>query len=258
MIPGAEPYFFSGTSRIGCLVMHGFTSSPGETRWLGQALNAAGFPVLGVRTAGHGTTPEDLARMRWTDWLDSVRDGYHLLRGQAEQIVVVGHSVGGVLSLLLAAEQPVLGAAILAAPMHLAPQVERARWLKYFVRFSDQTDRSPLGDVMRAEQQRRGEPVRGRIRYDLWPTFGVAQMVEMVAHNRTQLDRVRVPVLAVYSRVDRTVQSSDGDFLKANLVNAPSVDLRWLERSGHNLPVDIERETVFQWVVEFVESLSRS
>ena len=68
---------------------------------MGEYLNAQGYTCLGVRLAGHATSPEDMIRSRYTDWIASVEDGYHLLRGVADQIFLVGLSMGGVLSLLM-------------------------------------------------------------------------------------------------------------------------------------------------------------
>ena len=51
IMPGAEPFYFSG-DRTGCLLIHGFTGTPNEMRWLGTQLSTAGHTVLGVRLAG--------------------------------------------------------------------------------------------------------------------------------------------------------------------------------------------------------------
>ena len=50
---------------VGCLVLHGFTATPSEVRWLAEHLAGQGHTVYAPRLAGHGTTPEALARTRW-------------------------------------------------------------------------------------------------------------------------------------------------------------------------------------------------
>jgi carboxylesterase len=157
---GAEPYFLKGDS-TGCLVLHGLAASPAETRWLGNYLAAQGHTVHGVRTAGHGTEYRTLARMTWRDWYASVIDGYHLLRPNCEKVIVVGHSSGGALGLMLASDErfQIDALAVLAAPVQfLSRAVARTRWLKYIIPFVDLSDKSTLGDTIRAEQARRGEP----------------------------------------------------------------------------------------------------
>ncbi len=67
LIPTAEPFVFPG-GPVGCLLVHGFTGTPKEMRWLGEYLAGQGHTVLGVRLAGHATQPEDMIRARWWDW----------------------------------------------------------------------------------------------------------------------------------------------------------------------------------------------
>ena len=74
IIPTTEPFFFPGGA-TGCLMVHGFTGTPKEMRWLGEYLAGKGHSVLGVRLAAHATRPNDMIRARWHDWLASVEDG---------------------------------------------------------------------------------------------------------------------------------------------------------------------------------------
>ena len=87
ILRGGEPFFYRGGSH-GVLLVHGFTSVPAEMLLLGCHLHDLGYTVLGVRLAGHGTTPKDLERMSREDWYDSVCDGYALLDSCCERISV--------------------------------------------------------------------------------------------------------------------------------------------------------------------------
>jgi hypothetical protein len=53
--PSTEPFYFPG-NEIGCLLIHGFTGTPKEMRWMGEYLARQGYSVLGVRLAGHATS----------------------------------------------------------------------------------------------------------------------------------------------------------------------------------------------------------
>ena len=115
-IQTAEPFFLPG-SRTGILLIHGFTGTPKEMRWMGEYLNRElGFTCLGVRLAGHATRPKDMVRSRWTDWTASVEDGYNLLRGAVDNIYLVGLSMGGALSLLMSTRLNVKGIVTISAP----------------------------------------------------------------------------------------------------------------------------------------------
>ena len=86
---------------------------------MGEYLNQQGFTCLGVRLAGHATHPEDMIRSRYTDWMASVEDGYHLLRGVTDNVFLVGLSMGGILSLLMSTRLEVKGVIAMSTPQRL-------------------------------------------------------------------------------------------------------------------------------------------
>jgi esterase/lipase len=96
IVPKSEPFFSPG-GRTGCLFIHGFTSMPDEMRLCGEYLSIKGYPVLGIRLAGHATHPDDLARIRWQDWLVSVEEGLAVLRAVCDKDIFwmenAGHSI---------------------------------------------------------------------------------------------------------------------------------------------------------------------
>src|SRR3989304_2424624 len=91
LLKSAEPFYFPG-GNIGCLLVHGFTGTPKEMRYLGKNLANRGYSVLGVRLVGHATRMEDMTRTSYRDWLASVEDGWWMLSGCSEKIFVIGRS----------------------------------------------------------------------------------------------------------------------------------------------------------------------
>ena len=84
---------------IGCVLLHGFTAAPKEMRALGSYLAARDYTVRGVRYAGHGTRPQDLASTTWHDWVASAEAAVAELRGRCSQVWSIGLSLGGLISL---------------------------------------------------------------------------------------------------------------------------------------------------------------
>jgi esterase/lipase len=117
----AEPYLFvpDNAEKTGVVLVHGFLASPAELRAYGESLAGFGYPVIGVRLRGHGTSPWDLRDRNWQEWLGSVRRGYEIISAFAERVCVIGFSTGGALSLRLAAEQPenLAGVATVSVPV---------------------------------------------------------------------------------------------------------------------------------------------
>lgn len=251
IMPGAEPYFQQG-GEAGCLLLHGFAASPAELRWLGEHLAAAGHTVYIPRLPGHGSDYRDMARVRWRDWYLAALDGLHLLRGHCRQVVTVGHSMGGLLGLLLGAAGLPDALVVIAGPMYAeARMMPYTRWLKHVLRYSDQTDKSPLAAIIRAEQERRGETVRGRVRYDLWSTSAVAELYALMRRTWMHLPEVQAPLLLVYSATDPTVALRSRDAI-AQGVSSKVIEQKTLERGGHIIPQDVAREEAFAAIAGFI------
>lgn len=253
-LAGSDPYLSIGGA-VGCLVLHGFTACPAEVRWLAEYLAEQGHTVYAPRLAGHGTTPEALARTRWMDWYASALDGYYLLRARCRQVFVVGHSMGGLLALLLASEQAVDGVAALAAPIQFRGSARWSRLLTLIARYTDQSDRTGFPDRLRQAQAARGEPTVGRIRYDRWPTRSVTELVTLSDTVRGRLPQVTAPLLIVNSRNDPTVTVDQADII-ADGVRSADVERHLLTTSQHILPQDSERDTVFALTAAFVARLA--
>jgi carboxylesterase len=253
IMPGAEPYFQSGGS-IGCLCLHGFTASPAEVRWFAGHLAQAGHTVYVPRLAGHGTTPQDLVRVRWTDWYASALDGYHLLKQQCDQIFVCGLSMGALLALFLSAELPVDGVVAMAAPLIIygSPQnITLVRLLKYVLRYTNQADKSELPQRVRLEQTRRGEDAIGRVRYDLWSTAGYEQFLRLQWVVTQRLPAVTAPLLLIFSEKDATVKLASQQIICEHAASHV-IETRLLKESGHVMTQDMERQTVFDWSRDFI------
>lgn len=247
---GAEPFWLAG-GEVGCLCVHGFTASPEEMRWMGEHLHAQGYTVYGPRLSGHGTAPIHMARQRWQDWYEDVISGLALLRTQCRTVYAVGLSMGGLLSLRAAAEGLVDGAAILASPVEL--DVPLLRWtplLKYAIRFTREHP-SELDARVREVQRAAGRDDYGRVAYPNMPVAAIQQLGALMTEVRAHLPRVTVPLLLVYSRADRTVPFRNLALVR-DTVGSADITTHILERSGHVLTQDVEHETVFELVGDWL------
>lgn len=262
LLPGAEPILHLQTDAtrgsVGVICLHGFTANPSEVRWMAAALHDGGKrTVIAPRLTGHGTSPEDLARTRWRDWLASAMDACHLLQSAGcSRLFAVGHSMGGLLALQLAMEGfPLAGVVALATPIHYRTrrQVAAARVLYPILPYTAQPDRSPLADLILAEQARRDEPVIGRVRYERWPTRAIGQLHALTMNTRARLaaGQMQLPLLLVYSRADITASPESGEIIH-HMAATQDKTLRILEHSGHIIPQDVERETAFGWIDEWL------
>lgn len=257
-MPSPLPFLLlpSSPKPLGVLLVHGFTATPNMMRWLGDDLLARGYPSLGVRLAGHGTTPAEMNVTRWEAWLASVEDGYHYLSNLVENIVVVGHSTGGALSLLLSTLQQVKGVVGISAlhrlPSNPLPAFLRGLPVQTQIRlFAGLSHLQPF--------RKKGAPhwydweaQKAYIAYRVFPVRAAAELWRMLVFIEPHLSAVQVPTLLIHSRDDQFITPDQAEHLYAH-IGSPNKNLLWVERSGHNVPMDAERERVFAAVGAFVD-----
>lgn len=243
IIAGAEPFFLPG-GRRGVLLIHGFTGLPAELRLLGEYLHKRGYTVLGVRLAGHATDTQDLVRQTAEDWLDSARDGYALLSGVCEQVAVIGHSMGGVLALRLAAEKKVAQVVTLAAPIYIAEE----RGIKAL------PPREQCEGLMVPKSRRRlkNVPPAANSTYRQMPLLSVHELLSAISKLKPHLPEVLAPILIMHSRADHTAAPRSAGYIYDH-VGSRVKEMFWLEKAGHLLPLEPERELVFARAAAFLE-----
>jgi carboxylesterase len=233
---------------VGVLLLHGFTGAPREVRPVGEVLAANGYTVLGPRLAHHGTRIEDMFRSHWQDWYYSALDGYHLLSGHCETVIAGGLSMGGVLSLYLAAHHPVAAVFTMSSP--LKPLLDSMDWraryagaLGYLMPFSPKGPPSPGSDP-------------DHVGYARNPVRAVAQLRALLQATTDVLPRVTAPALVVHSRGDTGVPAENLDYIYDHLGSSEK-DKLWLERSGHIVTEGPERQQLLDRVLAFVNTHAR-
>lgn len=249
LMDGAEPFFLP-RGAVGCLLIHGFTASPQEVRWMGEFLAAAGISVLAPRLAGHGTHLGDLSRSRWRDWYASALDGYHLLQGHCSRIVVAGLSLGGALALLLASQHPPLGVIAMSTPRSLLLDRTMRRlwpWMPLLAVTKRYTPEGP-------PDWRDPEVGRYRVHYQAYPVRAVREVEKALSRMRAALPELRVPALFIHSRQDDfvTPEHAQSNF---QAYGGGDKELRWVENSNHIITCDAERQRVFAAGLEFIQRL---
>jgi carboxylesterase len=230
-----DPFFFSG-GEPGVLLIHGFLTAPGEMRPLGEHLAAVGMTVSGIRLRGHGTQPEDLAKVSWRDWLADVQAGLTELRRHCTRVCVAGLSLGGALALHAAAHNSVERVVTFSAPdSKLAhhPLLIMAKAGAQFIRYIPK-----IGSDVRDPEAR-----RNHFTYTKVPLHGVLQIMALMETIDAQLPHITAPTLLVKARHDLVVPAKTPQRIAAQL-GGPS-RIFWVERGGHTVVMDYDREIVF-------------
>ncbi len=255
-----RPFWLSGKSGTGVLVVHGFTGTPFEMRFLGEALHRAGHTVHGPRLTGHADNLPALGGSTWREWVESVDAAYTLLSAEVDRVFVCGLSLGGLLTLDLAARRgaeptsKLAGIEVLSAPLWLSRVNEAAIAITRRLRRTPNIVLPAWGgsDLADPEMRRRNHLAQGR---GGLPIPAVMSLRDFMDHVRAELDQVNVPTLLVHSRSDHTAPFA---CMKVIADGVATRDLEQLEltRSFHVVTLDYDRVLVAERVRAHIERLS--
>ncbi|MFQ6484203.1 alpha/beta hydrolase [Brachybacterium epidermidis] len=241
----SRPWRARGHSNLrgALLLCHGFTGSPQSMRPWGEDHAGRGWEVELPLLPGHATDWRELARTRWQDWYGHVRGVAEELSAEHGPIAVGGLSMGGALSLLLAADPGLRGriaALVLVNPgLSLPPVAALSGLMAPFV---------PTLPGIASDIAAPGVSEEG---YDRLPMRAVGELQGLFSQVRRSLDAVDVPVLLATSREDHTVPARDSRAIAAG-VRGP-VERLPLLRSHHVATLDHDAPVLFDTSARFLD-----
>lgn len=228
MLPNGQAHFACGV-----LLVHGFLASPAELRDLGEKLSALGHAVMGVRLAGHGTSPHELQKRKWTDWLASVRRGYEILEPFCDQVIIVGFSTGGALSAIHAADKPAkLAGLVLAA----TPLKFRNRNLMFVPLLYGAN--KLMGWMPSAQELlsfRPNESEHPDINYRNIPIGGLHQLRQAVAEMQQRLPDLDCPTLILQGDGDQVVDPASANMIRRIASNVGDINVQMITSGRHGI-----------------------
>ncbi|GIU99508.1 MAG: esterase [Actinomycetota bacterium] len=237
VLAGAEPFGADGGPE-GVLLVHGFTGSPASLRPFAAHYAALGLSVRLPRLPGHGTSPADLARRTWPEWVAEVDRALDELRARCARVVVVGQSFGAALAVHLAAGRPgdVHGLALLS-PYLYDPRLLALPLLRHVRRAA----RGVGDDVAR--------PGVTELAYPEIPVPALLQLAAFLRIARADLPRVRAPALVFRPGADHVIPRSNPRRVFRALGSARK-ELIDCPRSYHVISLDHDAEMVRDRVLQ--------
>jgi len=229
----------------GVLLIHGFKGSPHEMKYLGEKIAAQGFSISIPRLPGHGTVIEDLARVTGRDWLTAAREALVELKSHCREVSIVGLSMGGVLTILLARDCPVKKIVLLSVPrtlreksVYLAPVVGLFKKILW---------REDAEKGLASEEARRvhecyssGTPI-----LQSWHLF------RLIKKAMKALPFIDADLLIIQSRGDRVIPPDSMEYIFSRAAS-PKKEKHVLQKSNHAITADLEKEAVAEKVVAFL------
>ncbi len=262
-------------AEIACLLIHGFSGTPTEMRGLGDALAKQGMRVYGVLVAGHNGDPEELIVSGRKTWLTSVEEGLAQLDSY-KNVFVAGLSMGGVLALNLAIRHPerLTGVIAMSTPTRLDSNIQTrlvplARYfVKWFYPLKALNFNNPKVQAQILKQAQLRDATVTTIDFNdaqvvnhiktliRIPVPAIAELIALINQTRRNLSKLRIPLLIIQSKRDRTVEPKCAEELYQLTTSAPSKSLHWLAESDHVITTGVEHEEVYQLALSFIKTTS--
>ena len=239
-------------SRIGIILVHGFTGSPASMRPWGEYLNSKGYTVRVPLLPGHGTKVEDLNTVKWQEWPAKVIFEIEQIPQSCDKIILIGLSMGASTILNVTASMANedinhknIAGMILVNPMIHVRGVPAE--LAYFLSRFQRLRKSVGDDIKRPRITEWG--------YDALPTRGVHQLLRMLRITRRNLPAIKIPLQLFHSVSDHTLPVSNTEIV---LKEIGSVEKNRIElmNSYHVATMDYDQELIFHNSLTFIESLT--
>ncbi|NHJ49093.1 MAG: alpha/beta fold hydrolase [Asgard group archaeon] len=240
----AGPFFNQG-NEIGIILVHGFSSTAQEMQELGEFIHEqTGFTSLSILLAGHGTSPADLAQTDMIDWYKSVKEAYDFLKETCKKIALVGHSMGGTLSLVLAANEEVDAVVSLCTPIKV----------EYFMQDYIHLVNDLLQYFPRRKEEIELMDKNHLINYRISSLKAVEHMLDLMEIAREEIKKVKSPIFTITAGKDERVPLHNAQKIH-ELVQSEIKEDYFFENAIHTILHDEKKHAVFDKILAFLKSI---
>lgn len=237
----ATAFDFKG-SRIGILLLHGFTGSPQSVRPWGAFLAKAGYTVSCPLLPGHGTSWRAMNKTRWQDWYETAVMDFENLQKECDQVFVMGLSMGATLALKLAEDYPDQVSGLVL----VNPSVTTLDWrakLAPIVKWFKPSIPGISNDIKKTDAH--------ELAYDRLPLKAFDSLRHLWGTTRTQLINITAPLLLYHSPEDHTVEPINSEIILKGVSSSIKQEVL-CENSYHVATLDNDADKIFQGSLAFI------
>ncbi len=236
-----------GKGRPGILLIHNYLACPKEMRSLAYFFNSLGYTVFVPRLKGHGTTPENLSRTDYRQWIDSVEEGYVILKHRTPYVFVGGFFTGAGLALEIASRiSEIAGVFAVSPPLN----VKDAGWRSFTAGefWNRMLQKARFVDGKDKDQ---GDGHTCSICYWQNPAKGMKTLETFIKHLEKRLAFVTAPLLFLQSGKQFDSNTANAEKL-FKLVQSNRKDFFFFNTDCHNILSGRESKRVYRSIADFL------
>ena len=243
-------YQFNKESRDGVYIIHGFTGSTADVWELAQYLGTQGFYARADNLPGHGTTPEDCNRCRYTDWIEFVEQGLAEMIPRCDNVYVIGISMGSLLALHLSSIFPLNAAVYASIAIKFKDKISTHILTPLFHRIIPfRLKKYSYPKALRANLQSLG--------YNVWPMSAVNEMRKLTNYVKPELSSITCPSLLIHSNVDQLAPIENMKFVYDS-ISSKQKEKIFLDKATHNMFIlNPDRGIIFEKIASFFKQFNK-
>jgi carboxylesterase len=244
-LQGAGPFYFKGNKTAILMIPGGGGGTCADLKYIADDIhNKTGYTIHIPLLPGFGTSPKDLKNTQIVAWKNALKEEIQLLEKKCDKLIVGGHSMGGVLALILASKHILDGIFTLSAPIgikgigpKLVPLLKI--FIKYYhidsVKFKKETNNKWVG-------------------YDKIPLNQATKMKKLIKQMKQILPNIRCPALLFQGRLDSVIKTNSMDFIFEKIGSIIKKEL-WLENNDHPILESPDHDIIVSELINFVKEI---
>jgi len=242
-------------SNYAVILVHGYKSAPKEMQDLANFFNDNQISTYNVRLKGHGTAPINLQNCEWIDWYQSLQRGYCALSNKFENLVIIGFSTGGLLSLVSASQKNIKKSKLKAVisinsalklldiKAKMVPGINL--WNELLQKFNIEAGQFQYIDDM---------PENPHINYSRNYLKGVYELEKLMNICKDNLYKIIQPTLVIQGKGDPVVNPISGKLIY-DMINSNNKKLTLLDFNNHIIVNSENKLIVFEEIMDFLKKI---
>jgi len=229
------------------LFIHGFLCSARFFDQIKAELADTEADLVSISLAGHDASYEDFRSNCWRDWQESADLKLRELSDTYDRVLLVGHSMGGLIALRAAVAMPekVIGVVGIGFPIKISLG---PRWIK--LNAAATKPKVPGEDPrVTAAREFAGVPIRSVGDYFKTLPQNIG-FLKTAGAARREISQLRAPLTVINFERDEIVAPSVPRFVKDRL---PGAEIAMLPKSYHFLFAEDERRRIAGIIREYID-----
>ena len=219
------------------LIIHGFGGGPEETAFLETYLKTKELDTYSVLIYGHGGSKKDLKSSNCADWIASVESFISSLRQKYARIVLLGFSMGGLLSIYVANTPQIDKIVLVNTPIFF--------WnMKIILKDIAITIKNPRSEKLNYYME---SITKTSLKSGI-------DFLHLLHKTKKKIEKVKKPTLIIQCKGDESVHYKSGRYIKNKM--GDDATLRYYDGGCHQVFIKSPevRETVCDCIYDFIRS----